>query len=206
MAKPIHMMIRVLDEARSVSFYRRAFNMAPADRYGFDGFTLVYLRAPDSEFEIELTVNHGRSEPYTHGDGYGHVAVCVDDLDAEHARFTVEGLSYDPKLPEATSRGLDATIQDARDMLMVLQNGKAIDPQSQDNLVASLAKQASPAHPVYATVIYTLYPERGNVGFHAILVTGVKDGFVSYINPWVQEEKLSEKAFKASILSADVRQ
>jgi lactoylglutathione lyase len=96
MAKPIHMMLRVLDEARSVAFYRRAFNMAPADRYGFDGFTLVYLKAPESAFEIELTINHGRTEPYALGDGYGHVAVCVDDLDAEYARFVAEGLEPNP--------------------------------------------------------------------------------------------------------------
>jgi lactoylglutathione lyase len=96
MAKPIHMMLRVLDEERSVAFYRRAFNMTPADRYGFDGFTLVYLKAPESAFEIELTINHGRTEPYTLGDGYGHVAVCVEDLDAEHARFTAEGLAPNP--------------------------------------------------------------------------------------------------------------
>ena len=96
MTKPIHAMLRVLDEARSVSFYRLAFNMTPADRYGFDAFTLVYLRAPESEFEIELTINHGRTEPYTLGDGYGHIAVCVDDLDAEHARFVAEGLAPNP--------------------------------------------------------------------------------------------------------------
>jgi len=93
MAKPIHMMIRVLDEARAVDFYRRAFAMTPADRYGFDSFTLVYLRAPESEFEIELTINHGRTEPYTLGDGYGHVAVCVDDLDATHAHLVAESIA-----------------------------------------------------------------------------------------------------------------
>ena len=36
-------MIRVLDETRSVDFYRRAFGMRVADRYDFEGFTLVYL-------------------------------------------------------------------------------------------------------------------------------------------------------------------
>ena len=36
MAKPIHSMIRVLDEARSVDFYGRAFGMRVADRYDFD--------------------------------------------------------------------------------------------------------------------------------------------------------------------------
>jgi lactoylglutathione lyase len=96
MAKPIHMMLRVLAETRSVEFYRKAFNMTPADRYAFDGFTLVYLRAPESEFEIELTVNHDRTEPYALGDGYGHIAVCVDDLDAEHRRFVRDGLAPNP--------------------------------------------------------------------------------------------------------------
>ncbi|MCW5700400.1 MAG: VOC family protein, partial [Rhodospirillales bacterium] len=32
--------------------------------------------------------------PYTHGDGYGHVAVCVEDLDGEHARL--KGLGLEP--------------------------------------------------------------------------------------------------------------
>jgi lactoylglutathione lyase len=89
-------MIRVLDEQRSVDFYRRAFGLEVADRYPFDGFTLTYLRNEKADFEIELTINHDRKEPYTFGDGYGHVAVVVDDLDAEHARFTAQGLKPNP--------------------------------------------------------------------------------------------------------------
>ena len=50
MAKAIHMMIRVLDEQRSVDFYARAFDLAIADRFVFDGFTLIYLRNPASRF------------------------------------------------------------------------------------------------------------------------------------------------------------
>jgi lactoylglutathione lyase len=89
-------MIRVLDEARSVDFYSRAFGLEIADRFGFDGFTLIYLRNGEADFEIELTVNHGRTEPYGLGDGYGHFAFVVDDLDAEHARFTSLGLNPNP--------------------------------------------------------------------------------------------------------------
>ncbi len=96
MAKPIHMMIRVLDEDRSVAFYRAAFGVEIADRFGFDDFTLVYLRRPECEFELELTINHPRTEPYTHGDGYGHLAVSVDDLNSEHARFTEANLTPSP--------------------------------------------------------------------------------------------------------------
>lgn len=91
MAKPIHSMIRVLDEARAVAFYQGAMGLSIMDRIAFDSFTLIYMADPASSFEVELTVNHGRTEPYNLGDGYGHLAVAVDDLDAEHARMTQAG-------------------------------------------------------------------------------------------------------------------
>jgi lactoylglutathione lyase len=85
-------MIRALDEARSVAFYEKAFALKVADRLDFESFTLVYMSNADSDFELELTINKGRTEPYDLGDGYGHLAVSVADLDAEHARFEAEGL------------------------------------------------------------------------------------------------------------------
>jgi len=96
MARPIHSMIRVLEEARAVDFYRRAFGLEVADRLAFDGFTLVYMRNDASPFELELTINHDRTRPYEIGDGYGHLAVSVEDLAAEHARMEREGLSPGP--------------------------------------------------------------------------------------------------------------
>ena len=96
MAKTIHTMLRVLDEQKSVDFYKNAFDLDIEARFDFDGFTLVYLRNPEADFEIELTVNKERTEPYTHGDGYGHVAVAVDDLDSEHAKLTELGLDPNP--------------------------------------------------------------------------------------------------------------
>ena len=62
MAKAIHMMVRVLDERRAVEFYDQAFGMKIADRFDFDDFTLVYLRNPENDFEVELTVNKGREQ------------------------------------------------------------------------------------------------------------------------------------------------
>ena len=93
MAKTIHSMIRVLDEARSVAFYEKAFGLTIADRLDFPDFTLAYLANAESDFELELTINKGRTDPYDIGDGYGHLAVSVDDLDAEHARFEAAGLN-----------------------------------------------------------------------------------------------------------------
>ena len=93
MAKAIHSMIRVLDERRSCLFYQSAFGLEVADRLEFDSFTLVYLRNPEADFELELTINKGREEPYALGDGYGHLAFCVPDLDAEHQRLEASGFN-----------------------------------------------------------------------------------------------------------------
>lgn len=93
MAKAIHSMIRVLDEARSLAFYDTAFGLKVAQRLDFETFTLIYLSNAESGFELELTVNKDRTTPYDLGDGYGHLAVSVSDLAAEHARMTEAGLA-----------------------------------------------------------------------------------------------------------------
>ena len=96
MAKILHSMIRVIDEAKSVDFYRKAFGLEVTERFQFDDFTLVYLRNPENDFELELTINHDRAEPYLHGDGYGHIAFAVDDIGSEQARFEALGLNPKP--------------------------------------------------------------------------------------------------------------
>jgi len=93
LAKAVHSMVRVLDEARSVDFYTRAFGLAVSERIDFETFTLVYLKNAEADYEVELTVNKDRTEPYAPGDGYGHLAFVVDDLDAEHARLTEAGFA-----------------------------------------------------------------------------------------------------------------
>lgn len=93
MAKAIHSMIRVLDEKKSVDFYRLAFGLEVAERLDFETFTLIYLSNEESEFELELTINKDRTEPYALGDGYGHLALSVDDLNAEHQRAADAGLN-----------------------------------------------------------------------------------------------------------------
>ena len=94
MAKAIHSMIRVYELDRSITFYKAALDMDVAERFDFESFTLVYLRNSENDFELELTHNHDRHEPYTHGSGYGHLAVCVDDVVAVHSALTAQG--YEP--------------------------------------------------------------------------------------------------------------
>ena len=92
MAKAVHSMVRVLDEARSVSFYQKAFGLSVAERIDFPEFALVYLSNAEAPFEVELTINKGNTQPYDLGTGYGHIAFVVDDLEAEHRRFEAENL------------------------------------------------------------------------------------------------------------------
>lgn len=94
MAKAIHSMIRVLDEQRSTEFYRQAFHLDVFDRLDFDTFTLIYLRNNESDFELELTVNKDQTEAYELGNGYGHLAFCVEDLESEHTKM--QSLGYKP--------------------------------------------------------------------------------------------------------------
>jgi lactoylglutathione lyase len=95
MAKMHHTMIRVLDEKRSADFYEKAFGLKPCHRMDFDDFSLIYLANDEDDFQLELTVNNGHAEAYDLGNGYGHLALNVGDLDAEHARF--KELGFNPR-------------------------------------------------------------------------------------------------------------
>ena len=94
MAKVIHTMIRVLDLERSLRFYADVLDVHESHRLDFPEFALVYLRNAENDVEIELTLNKGRAEPYTHGTGYGHVGVVVPDAPAAHAALVARG--YEP--------------------------------------------------------------------------------------------------------------
>ena len=94
MAKLIHTMIRVRDLDASLKFYREVLDLTPSHTLDFPDFGLVYLRNAENDVELELTLNKGRQEPYTHGDGYGHVAVVVDDVATKHAELLRAG--YEP--------------------------------------------------------------------------------------------------------------
>ena len=86
--KFIHSCIRVMDLEKSVEFYKTALALKESSRKDFpeDKFTLVYLTDEDENFELELTYNYDREKPYTIGDGYSHIAVVVNDLEASHKK------------------------------------------------------------------------------------------------------------------------
>lgn len=87
MTKLIHTMIRVSDLTKSLAFYDQTLELKVKNQYVFDDFTLTYLGNDSSDFELELTYNHNINQEYTHGDGYGHIAVSVDDIESVHKKM-----------------------------------------------------------------------------------------------------------------------
>jgi len=103
MSKIIHAMIRVIELDRSMRFYADLLALRESHRLEFPDFALVYLRNDENEFELELTLNQGKEEPYTHGSGYGHIAAVVDDASAE--RESLLALGHQPGEVKEFKRG-----------------------------------------------------------------------------------------------------
>ena len=90
----LHTMIRVGDLDRSIRFYTEALGMKLLRRKDYPGgeFTLAFLGYGEeaSGAVVELTYNWGRSA-YDLGDGFGHIAVGVDDIEAACDRVRQRG-------------------------------------------------------------------------------------------------------------------
>ena len=87
-------MIRVRNKEASVQFYDSCFGLKEIHSADFPNFSLHYLRNEESGTELELTVNKGQEEEYKLGNGYGHMAVAVDNL--EEAHKSIQQLGYQP--------------------------------------------------------------------------------------------------------------
>jgi lactoylglutathione lyase len=87
----VHTCLRVRDVDASLRFYR-ALGFEERGRLNFASAYNVYLGLPDDGDRLELTVNVGREEPYELGDGYNHLALTVDDVDAVLARLAELGV------------------------------------------------------------------------------------------------------------------
>jgi lactoylglutathione lyase len=66
-------------------------------RLNFDSAYNVYLGLPGDDDRVELTVGIGREEPYDLGDGYNHLAVTVEDIDA--ALTDLAEIGVEPEKP-----------------------------------------------------------------------------------------------------------
>jgi lactoylglutathione lyase len=89
-----HTCVRVRDIDASLRFYE-ALGYERRGRLQFETAYNVYLGLPGDGDTLELTVNQGRDEPYDLGDGYGHIALSVDDLHGLLARLAEQGIQPD---------------------------------------------------------------------------------------------------------------
>jgi lactoylglutathione lyase len=94
--KFVHTNMRVRDIDASLGFYA-ALGFEHRGRLQFEGAYNIYLGLPGDGDTLELTVNEGREEPYDLGDGYGHIALSVEDLDGLLERLAAKGI--EPEKP-----------------------------------------------------------------------------------------------------------
>jgi lactoylglutathione lyase len=92
----VHVCLRVRDVGASLRFYG-ALGFEPRGRLNFASAYNVYLGLPGGGDVLELTVNVGREEPYDLGDGYNHVALTVDDIEA--TLRTLSAIGVEPEKP-----------------------------------------------------------------------------------------------------------
>jgi lactoylglutathione lyase len=104
MTKFIHTCFEVGDLDRSVAFYATVLGFEPVDEHdtvhGGEGLRLVYLRCAESGHELELLHWADRNGLPPAGKRETHIAVAVDDLEAEHARLAALGLTMEPAVTD----------------------------------------------------------------------------------------------------------
>ncbi len=100
----VHTCYRILEIDRSVAFYEALGFREIARMPIRDEATNVFMGLPDDgpEPRLELTYNHGVTEPYDVGTGYGHIAITTDELDGTLARLAEQGI--EPERPPYSIR------------------------------------------------------------------------------------------------------
>ena len=88
-----HVCFYVLDLGKSMAFYEEALGLQEVRRMvASDGsFTLVFLGDGKTDFLLELTEIHGRTEPYDLGENETHVAFATGDLDTARKKHKQMG-------------------------------------------------------------------------------------------------------------------
>ena len=98
-SKMLHTCIRVKDLDKSLKFYKEALGLIETRRMDYPEykFSLVYLSDKEDGYEVELTYNYDQEKPYDLGNGFSHIAVGVEDIEAERERHISLGYDVTPK-------------------------------------------------------------------------------------------------------------
>lgn len=104
----LHTMIRVRDLEISKDFYSRHLGMELLREKDFPGgrFTNAFMGYGDESGHtvLELTHNWDQEEAYTHGSGFGHIAIAVPDIQAACERMKADGVNI-PRPPGPMKHG-----------------------------------------------------------------------------------------------------
>lgn len=90
----LHTMLRVGDLDASIQFYTEIFQMQLLRRHDFEAgrFTLAFLGYGDESDTTVLELTHNwDTQQYNLGDGYGHIAIAVDDAYASCEKIKQQG-------------------------------------------------------------------------------------------------------------------
>ncbi|KAJ7471126.1 glyoxylase I [Mycena latifolia] len=136
-----HTMIRVKDQEKSLKFYKEVMGMTlqrVAENPGAS-FNLYFLGygTPDADGStarveglLELTWNYGTEADadfkYHNGNdapqGFGHICVTVDDLDAACARFEALGVNWKKRLTDGRMKDIAFVLDPDNYWIEVVQN------------------------------------------------------------------------------------
>ena len=104
----LHTMIRVKDLDKSIDFYVNNLEMKVLRRTDFPSgqFTLAFVGYGDETDStvIELTHNWDQEEPYDLGNGFGHLALGVEDIYGICDKLEAQGVNI-PRPPGPMKHG-----------------------------------------------------------------------------------------------------
>lgn len=85
-ARFVHRCTHVIDKQKTIEFYEKTLGFHVVRESGpADGsWTNTFMESNACPFQLELTWNRGRTEPYDNGGRDQHIAFVVDDFDAYH--------------------------------------------------------------------------------------------------------------------------
>ena len=82
--KMIHENYNVANLDASLAFYEKALGLKELRRTKGNGFTIVYIGNPSSNFELELTALDEHPQKYNLGECEFHLAFQADDFQKAH--------------------------------------------------------------------------------------------------------------------------
>jgi lactoylglutathione lyase len=134
-----HSMIRVKDAEKSLVFYKDVMGMtlirtseAPAASFNlyFLGYHTAKAGTADYEGLLELTWNYGTEKDadfrYHNGNdqpqGFGHICISVDDIEAACARFEEKGVQWKKKLTDGRMKNIAFVLDPDGYWIEIVQN------------------------------------------------------------------------------------